>query len=509
MLQYLAKDPATDVILGYIENVSNGQEFVRQARLMTHKKPVLMIKSGISAAGAKAASSHTGAIAGSDQAYNAAFEKSGIIRVNDVSTLFTLAQSFSSQPLPHGPNVAIVTNSGGPGIMAADACDKSGLQLAKLSEATVRTMQDSLPSFASLYNPIDILGDADAQRYQKTLEIVVQDANIDALLIVLTPTASIVAEIEAATESIINTSHATSKPVLACLMGEKAIKQGIQKLQSAGVPCYSFPEPAVQSLEALYAYAQWQQKKDEELEYFLVNKDEAQEVILAAQEKHKDSEYIEIVEFQAQKLLKAYALPTPQTALAHTSQEAMQQAQKIGFPVVLKIASVDISHKSDVKGVQVGLHNEQEVQQAFTEITSRAIRLRPKAHITGCLVQKMAPKGVKEVIVGFKRDEQFGPLLMFGLGGIYVEVLKDISFKLAPITRSEANEMIRQIKSYLLLKGIRGETAVNIRAIEDILLKLSQLSMDFPDISEAECNPVLVNEEEAVVADVRLTLSNE
>ncbi len=506
MLRYLAHDSTTDVILGYIENVTNGQDFLQQAQIITDKKPVLLIKSGTSAAGAKAASSHTGAIAGSDQAYKAAFEKCGVIRIKDVSTLFTLAQAFATQPLPNGPNVAIVTNSGGPGIMAADACENANLHLAKLSESTVKSMQEFLPAFASLYNPVDIIGDANAQRYLKTLDIVSQDPNIDSLLIVLTPTASIVAEIQAATENIIKIAQNTTKPVLACFMGDKAIGKGIQRLQEAGVPCYPFPEPAVQCLETMYKYSQWQQRKYQELEYFHVDKYKAEKVIKKAQEKRKGDESIEIVEFQAQELLKAYDLPTPKTAMARTSKEAVQQAKKIGFPVVLKIASMDISHKSDVEGVKVGISNEEEVKQSFIEITSRTTRLRPQAHIMGCLVQKMAPKDVKEVIIGFKRDEQFGPLLMFGLGGIYVEVLKDISFKLAPVTRQEANDMIRRIKSYMLLTGIRGESAANIQAIENIILKMSQLAMDIPEITEAEFNPVLVNEEQAIVADVRLTL---
>jgi len=506
MLRHLGSDPDTDVVLGYIENVSNGQEFIQAAQAMTHKKPVLLIKSGTSAAGAKAASSHTGAIAGSDQAYEAAFEKGGIIRVKDVSTLFTLAQAFSSQPLPKGPNLAIVTNSGGPGIMTADACEGSHLNIAKLNESTVKRMREFLPSFASLYNPVDIIGDADATRYVKTIEAVLEDSNVDSLLILLTPTGSIIDHIPDLSRRIAELTEQAGKPVFVCYMGKMAVAEGQSILQQAKIPCYNFPEPAIQSLEAMYRYKQWQGRSQEPIETFEVDKPAAAQVIERVTSSNQRAGGTEIVEFQAQRMLEAYNLPTPQTALAQTSDQAVEAAERIGYPIVLKIASADISHKSDVGGVAVNLKSPEEVKKTFIELTSKAKARRPEAYITGCLVQEMAPQGVKEIIVGFKRDEQFGPLLMFGLGGIYVEVLKDIAFKLAPVSRNEARELIRGIRSYMLLKGVRGETGVNIEAIVDIILKMSQLAMDFPEIGEAEFNPVLVNDQTAIVADVRMML---
>jgi acetyltransferase len=507
MLDYLGQDPETNVVLGYIENVSNGVQFVEAAQRMSKRKPVLMIKSGTSAAGAKAASSHTGAIAGSDQAYEAAFEKSGIIRVRDVSTLFTLAQAFSNQPLPGGPNLAIVTNSGGPGIMTADACEQSHIQIAELAESTVERLRQFLPSFASLYNPVDIIGDADAERYRRTTEEVVQDGNVDAVLVLLTPTATIVSEMEETARGIIEASRKANKPVFACLMGKQAIGPGQRMLQEAGIPCYNFPEPAIQSLDSMYRYKTWREKTHKRPEQIAADHKRVSELIQASLQKRIGSEAVEIVEYQAQEIFKAYDLPMPRSGVAHTSKEAVDLAEQIGYPVVLKIASVDISHKSDVDGVRIALGSAGEVEKAFMDITSRARRLRPQALITGCLVQEMAPKGAKEIIVGFTRDEQFGPLLMFGMGGIYVEVLRDISFKLAPVTRTEAAEMIRGIRSSMLLRGVRGEAPVNIQAIEDVILRISQLAVDYPRIAEAECNPVLVDQERAVVADARMTVS--
>ena len=506
MLGYLGEDPDTNVILGYIENVSQGREFLSTARAMSRKKPVLMIKSGTSTSGAKAASSHTGAIAGSDQAYEAAFRQSGIIRVRDISTLFTLAQAFSSQPLPQGPNLAVVTNSGGPGIMTADACERSHLNMARLSQDTIERMQEFLPSFASLHNPVDIIGDADAQRYKLTSEAVLRDPNVNALLILLTPTATVVSEMDQVADNIIELADQADKPVFVCLMGKHSIAAAQQKLVQKGIPCYNFPEPVIQSLEAMYSYQQWRNRPEEHVEDVHTDRERAEEIVNGFRARLSPGRSVEIVEYQAQELLRAYDLPAAATSIAATSAEAAQAAEQIGYPVVLKVASPDISHKSDVGGVRVNLHSPEEVRQAFLEITSSAKYHEPEAYIHGCVVQEMAPGGMREIIVGFNRDEQFGPLLMFGLGGIHVEVLKDISFKLAPISRSQAADMIRSIKSYMLLKGVRGEAGVNIRAVEDILIRVSQLAMDFPDIVEADLNPVLVDENRAIVADVRLTL---
>ncbi|MBI9080307.1 MAG: acetate--CoA ligase family protein [Pseudodesulfovibrio sp.] len=500
MLEYLNKDEDTKVILGYIENVERGEAFLKQARKACLNKPVIMIKSGTTAAGAKAASSHTGAIAGSDQAYAAAFRQSGIIRVDDVATLFNLAQAFSSQPLPKGPNLAVVTNSGGPGILAADAADRSSLTMAALSQKTIQRLQAFLPSYAAFYNPVDIVGDADAKRYRQALDVVAEDPLVHSIMVLLTPTASV--EIEETAKAVIHTARKCGKPVFACFMGKTRVKAARQMLMEAGIPCYAFPESAVHSIETMYEYYLWKNRPDPKYVKITGDRELALKVIRAHERRNEP----EIVEFEAQEVLKAYGLPTPQTILARTSDEAVAAAEEIGYPVVLKIASPDISHKTDVGGVKVNLKNATEVMNSFKDITARVQRMRQDAYIAGCLVQEMAPPGVREVIIGFKRDEQFGPMLMFGLGGVYVEIMKDISFKLAPLSRQDAFEIVREIKSYMLLKGLRGEQPVNFEALEEIILTMSQLAIDLPQVWEAEFNPVLVNHEKAIVADVRMTL---
>lgn len=500
MLEYLNKDDATSVILGYIENVEHGDAFLKAARKTSLNKPVIIIKSGTTAAGAKAASSHTGAIAGSDQTYTAAFHHSGVIRVGDVATLFNLAQAFSSQPLPKGPNLAVVTNSGGPGILTADTAERAGLSMAQLSQKTIQRLQEFLPSYAAFYNPVDIVGDADAERYRRALDVVSEDPMVHSMLVLLTPTASV--QIEETAKAVIRVAKKSGKPVFACFMGKTRIRKARTMLMEAGVPCYSFPEPAVRSIETMYEYYLWKHRP--EPTYAAVERETEQ--ALQVIREHERRNQPEIVEFEAQQVLKAYGLPTPRTVLARSSDEAVAAAEEIGYPVVLKIASPDISHKSDVGGVKVNLRNATEVMNTFKEITARAQRMRQEAYIAGCLVQEMAPPGVKEVIIGFKRDEQFGPMLMFGLGGIYVEILKDISFKLAPLSRQDAFEIVREIKSYMLLKGIKGEKPVNFTALEEIIMVMSQMALDLPQVLEAEFNPVLVNHERAIVADVRMTL---
>lgn len=501
MLSALAEDPSTKVILGYIEGVENGKRFMQVAKRVSKQKPVIMIKSGTTSAGAKAASSHTGAIAGSDQAYTAAFKQSGIIRCPDVNSLFVLAESFSTQPLPTGPNLAIVTNSGGPGILAADATEKTGLMLARLSNATVERLMALLPPYASLYNPIDIIGDAPASRYRDTLEVVLKDERVHAVMVLLSPTASV--QVEETAQAMIDLAKTSDKPMFGCFMGEKVVGPGKRMLGQAGIPCYAFPEPAIYAIDAMFKYHERIKKPAPVEVCFRRDRKAAADVIKEARRRGMD----EIVEFQAQGLLKAYGLPLPETRLARTSDEAVRAADEIGYPVVLKIASPQISHKSDVDGVRVNLQTPEQVRATFLDITSRAQRLREDAFISGCLVQSMAQKGSKEVIVGFKRDAQFGPLLLFGLGGIYVEVLKDTSFRLAPLGLSDAQEMIREIKSFPLLRGVRGEAPVNFKALEDVILTMAQLAQDFPTIQEAEFNPVLVSPEKAIVADVRVLLA--
>ncbi|MFV0423270.1 acetate--CoA ligase family protein [Oleidesulfovibrio sp.] len=501
MLDYLADDPDTSVVLGYIEGVECGARFIKSARDATKRKPVIMLKSGTTAAGAKAASSHTGAITGADQAYDAAFNKTGIIRVRELEELFSLAQAFSMQPLPEGPALAVVTNAGGPGILAADACEQSHLSMASLSGDTVEGLKQILPPFASFYNPVDLIGDAKADRFCGAIDLVLRDPHVDTLLLLAAPTAR--TGIEEIAQAIVQTVATYKKPVFCSLMGGKGIEQGKLILEAGGIPCYEFPEQAIKCIDAMYMYRSQNLGGTRTDLCTMRNFTAARQVIDHAMK--SDSQ--EIVEFQVHQILTAYGLSFPKTFLCRTSTEAVQAAEKIGYPVVLKIASPDISHKSDIGGVVVNLKTPTEVAKAFSTITTQASKLRKDAYITGCIVQKMAPSGAKEVIVGVRRDPQFGPMLMFGLGGIYVEVLRDVSFRLAPLSREDARDMIREIKSFPLLRGIRGEAAIDFASLERIILAMSQLALDFPEILEAEFNPVLVYDSGALVADARAILS--
>ncbi len=501
MLEYLGNDPATNVVLGYVENIEDGRGFMEQAVKVSMKKPVIMMKSGITPAGARAASSHTGAIAGSDQACDAAFKQSGIIRVDRLEDLFNLAKAFSCQELPHGPNLGIITNAGGPGILAADACGESNLRMPSFSSGTIAELQPKLPGYASVFNPVDLLRKADADRYRQTMKVVGQDPLINSLLVIISPSEAM--NLNEVAETVANCASDIAKPVFCCLMGRKNSEEARKIFSEAGIPVYDFPKQAVRAMDSMYKYAIWKGRASRTFEVPDRDLNAAREVIDDALK----AGHSELVEFQARDIVTAYGLPTPESDLARSGDEAVILAERLGFPVVLKIASPDISHKSDVNGVWLDLTSAEEVRDAFWQITARAQRLKPDAYIAGCLVQQMASKNAREVIIGFRRDDQFGPLLMFGLGGVYVDILKDISFRLAPLSIEDAADMVREIRSYMLLKGVRGSEPVDFDAITDVLIRMSCLADDFPEIYEAEFNPVLVSSEEALVADARMTIS--
>ncbi|MBI5520419.1 MAG: acetate--CoA ligase family protein [Desulfovibrio sp.] len=498
LLNFLAGDQDSKVIMGYLENVEGGEEFVRAAREASRKKPVIMLKAGSTNAGAKAASSHTGAIAGSDDACAAAFRQSGVVRAPDLASLFFLAEAFASLPLPRGPNVAVLSNAGGPGILAADACEKTSLHMARLSPETIQRLQAELPPYASVNNPVDIIGDAGAERYRKSLEAVLDDSLVHAVLLLIAPTAMV--ELEATATAIAQVARRSAKPVMTCLLGRAHGSIGRDILRQAGLPCHAFPEPALRCIEAMYAYAQWRQKP--------VPVFEPPRRDLAAAKRILDAAVAagvqELGGFQGREIAAAYGLRTPVTVLARSSAQAVRAAQGMAGPVALKVASAQIGHATDVGGVKLGLSGPDEVARAFQELTTHVGRIQPEAAVSGCLVQAMAPGGSVEVVAAMRRDEQFGPVLMFGLGGIHSEILKDVSHHLIPLSRDEAFGMIRSIRSYLLLKGVDGEPAADLRALEDVLLALAALAQDFPEVYEAELNPVLVNHEGALVAEARL-----
>jgi len=502
IMEAVAADADTKVIAGYLESITDGNNFVRQAEQISHIKPILLMKSGGTQAGAEAASSHTGSLAGSEVAYESAFERAGIIRCNSIKQQFDYAQAFASQPLPAGSRVAVITNAGGPGIMAADAVEREGLTFAKLDEGTVKKLAEKLPPAANLLNPIDVLGDALADRYEFAIDVVIDDPNVDAILVLLTPQA--MTEAAATAEAIVKlTAKKPGKPVLACFLGAAKVRDGVAILRKGGIPQYDSPESAVDAIEAMIRYVNWRSRPKRVVKLFPVNRRKVENIV----ERHLRQGVLDIGEAESKEILEAYGFVTPKGALAATADQAANIAQQIGYPVVLKIWSPDILHKSDVGGVKVGLTSEREVRDAFDLMIYRIPKKQPDAHILGVLVQEMCRQG-KEVILGMHRDPHFGPLMMFGMGGIMVEVLKDVAFYLAPLTAQEAKQMLISTKTYKILQGVRGDEGVDIDRIAEGLQRLSQLVTEFPQIKEMDINPYVVGHEGTtpIAVDARITL---
>lgn len=496
-----ADDPHSRVILIYSEGMPNGQAFIQAARQVTPKKPVVAIKSGVTQAGSRAVSSHTGSLAGSEQAYQAAFQQAGILRAESMEALFDMALALGYQPPLKGDRIAIITNAGGPGILATDALERAGLTLARFEYETIHALEQYLPDAASAANPVDVLGDARADRYRFALEKVAADPNVDGLLVLLTPQA--MTEIEATAQAIGQVADKIDRPVLACFMGEARLQAAIEILAAHGVPNYPFPERAALALRAMSDYRAIQARPTPQYTHFEVDRAAVQKVISQARAEGR----LSIGDFEARTILQAYGLRIPKSELAETPEKAAQIASRLGYPVVLKIASPDILHKTDIGGVKVGLNSPGDVRDAFELMIYRAQRYLPEAHIWGCVVQEMAPPGL-EVLVGMNRDPQFGPLVTFGLGGIYVETLKDVTFRIAPFSRQEAEDMLREIRARALLDGVRGQPPADKEAILDALLRIGQLVQDFPEISELDINPLMVYHqgEGALAIDMRLIL---
>jgi acetyl coenzyme A synthetase (ADP forming)-like protein len=505
LLQAWEDDEDTNVILMYSEGLPNGQEFIKVAREVTKKKPVVAIKSGVTKSGSRAVSSHTGSLAGSEQAYQAAFNQAGVLRANDMASMFDMALALGYQPLLQADRIAIITNAGGPGILATDALERSGMNLARLENQTIQALEQYLPDAASAANPVDVLGDARSDRYRFALETVSKDPNVNGIMVVLTPQA--MTEIEETARAVGELSQSISKPVLACFMGEAKVEDGIRILREYDVPNYSFPERASLAFRAMSNYREIKNRTEPVYEKFDVDN----RVVKGVLDKAKSNGRYAIGDAEAWDILKAYGLMVPKSVLATNADEAVEEAGKLGYPVVMKIASPNILHKTDVGGVKVGLETPDQVRDAFDLMIYRTERYLPEAHIWGCQVQEMAPPGGLEVLIGMNRDPQFGPLVTFGLGGIYVEALKDVTFRVAPFTRLEAEEMLEEIRSKALLEGVRGKPPIDKSAIVDTLLRMGQLVQDFPEIAEFDINPLIVYPEGqgAIAIDMRLVLSSE
>ena len=502
ILKMLAEHKQTKVIVIYLEDMGNGQEFLKVCKDITRKKkkPVLVLKSGRSPEGAKAAMSHTGALMGSDEIYDALLKQSGAIRVDTMEELFDYATAFSKQPLPMNGDLVIVSNAGGPAIISTDACSKLGIKMAKIEE--IRKKIDAvIPPWGSSRNPVDIVGDADFNRFENVLNEVLKHKNVGSVISMCTPSATL--DYDKLAKVIVSMSKKYKKTMLASLMG---LDEGITNreiLANGDVPYYTYAEGSIRALRAMLTFTNWIKNPPGKITKFTVKKDKVKKILDKAKKEKRSA----LLEEEGQEILKAYGFPLPASKLAKNKKEAVSTAKKIGFPVVLKIASPQIIHKSDAGGVKVNLKNAKDVENAFDTIIKNAKKYNKKADIKGVLVVEMV-KGGKEMIIGSKLEPGFGPVVMLGMGGIYVEVLKDVTFKLAPMTNIEADDMISSIKTKKILEGVRGEKPSDVKKLSECIQRLSQLVTDFNEIKELDMNPVLVMEKNkgCKVLDVRIGL---
>ena len=504
VLKMLAEHEQTKVIVMYLEDMGDGQEFLKVCKQITKqnvvKKPVLVLKSGRSPEGAKAAMSHTGALMGSDEIYDALLQQSGAIRVDTMEELFDYATAFSKQPLPTNGDLVIVSNAGGPAIISTDSCSKLGIKMAKIEE--IRSKIDAvIPPWGSSRNPVDIVGDADFNRFENVLNEVLQHKNVGSVISMCTPSATL--DYDKLAEVIVKMSKKYKKTMLASLMG---LDEGItnREILAAGdVPYYTYAEGSIRALKAMLRFVEWVKSPDGNIIKFEVDKNKAKSIF----DKVKAEGRTNLLEDEGREILDAYGFPLPQSIVATTEDEAVAGANKIGYPIVMKISSPQIVHKSDAGGVKVNLTNDDETRNGFRTIMENAKKYDSNAEIKGVLIVEMV-KGGKEMIIGSKLEPGMGPVVMLGMGGIYVEILKDVTFRLAPLTDQEANGMISSIKTKKLLDGVRGEKPSDINKLSECIQRLSQLVSDFKEIKELDMNPVLVMEKGngCKILDVRIGL---
>jgi acetate---CoA ligase (ADP-forming) len=504
LLRSLGRDPSTGVILLYVESLANGRKFLETAREVTEQKPVLVIKSGRTPAGERAAVSHTGSLAqsGRDQLYDALFAQAGVQRVNTIGDLFRAAKIFGAGLALDGPRLVILTNSGGPGIVAADAAVRYGLELPPLASPLREDVARRLPKIASVVNPVDMTADVGAEEYRDVLTSLLASADVDGVLVISTPTGTMTGESVA--RGILEAKGSTSKPIVACLFGLTDLSQEVTYLEEHGVPTYAFPEEAIEGLGSLARYRAWRTRPRTEVRAFPVDRKGA----MAAIDRARAAGATLLPEYAARELLVAYGIKFPTVALAHTVAEGLDAARTIGYPVVLKVASPDIAHKTDVGGVALGIADAEALRRAWERMETGVRAKVPNARIEGFEVASQVTGG-KEVLIGVQRDPSFGPVVVFGLGGIYVEVLRDVTFRLAPLRSLSARQMIESVKAFPLLKGIRGEPPGDLDALAETIERVSQLAVDLPEVAELDINPLIVRPAGSgvVAVDARVVLS--
>ena len=503
LIEDCAADEKTKVILFYVEGVKDGKEFVSRVSKITPKKPVIAIKAGLTSSGSRAASSHTGSLAGMAEAYSAAFEKTGVLQVSNMEELFDLSLVFAYQPMIKEDRIAIITNAGGPAVVATDAVEKQGLKIAPLSDETINTLKKHLPPAANIHNPVDVLGDATEEGYKVALDNVIKDERVDGIVVIVTPQ-RVTRPLETA-QAVVENSAKYKKTIVTSFMGGVSVETAIDFLRQSRIPNYEFPERAVRALKGMVDYSNVLNRKKDEPERFNVDKENVYKIF----EVVKKQGIKNLTDFQAREVFEAYGIRGPKRILAKDAKSAVNAAETIGYPVVAKIVSPDILHKTESGGVKINILNSDEMEKAFNEIIQSVKAYSQNARIEGVEVQEMV-RGVQELIIGVKKDLQFGHLIMFGLGGIFVEVLKDITFGIVPVDKQEALSMIRKIKSYKLLTGFRNLPEADIPAIVETILKISKLCEDFPEINQLDINPLVVKSKGngIVMVDARIILNN-
>ena len=506
LIEFWEHDPGTDLILLYLESFGNPRKFTQLARRVARTKPIIAVKSGRTPGGSRAATSHTGALAGSDAAVNALFRQSGVIRTDTIEELFDTAMLLGSQPVPTGPGVAILTNAGGPGIMAADACESAGLTLAKLEQKTVKALKEFLSPAASVRNPVDMIASADAPSYQRALGLLVTDKNVNAVIVIFVP--PLVTGAQEVAGAILAGSAGSKVPVLSCFMGSHGVPESLRSLQEGHIPSYAFPEAAARTLARAVSYGVWRKKPPGSVPTIPdLNSDRARETVAKALEGAKAGESRWMTSDQVEELLRAYGIRTSGARTATNRGEAAMVARSIGFPVAMKVRSPEILHKTDVQGVRLDLKTDEEAARAFDEIRTALARSNPSARFQGVTVERMIVGGV-ETIVGMTRDPSFGPVVIFGLGGVAVELLHDVSLRVAPLTDRDAEEMLREIRGFPILDGYRSTPKSNVSSLLDLIHRVSRLASDQEEVAELDLNPVVVFPGEApcVAVDARVRL---
>jgi len=506
LIDHFGNDPRTKSILVYMESVGEARSFLSAAREVALSKPIIVIKAGRSEAASRAAASHTGALTGSDEVLDAAFRRCGVLRVHNIADLFYMAEVLGKQPRPRGPRLTVLTNAGGPAVLATDALVANGGELATLSENTLHALNAFLPAHWSHSNPIDILGDADSEHYGKAIEIAAQDPNSDGLLAILAPQ-GMTDPSEVATR-LKNYADSTGKPLLASWMGGVSTAAGEAILNAAGVPTFPFPDTAARAFTYMWRYTDNLRSLYEtpSLADGPEIDDAARTQIRQLIENARGSGRTLLNEFESKQILSLYGIPTVETRIAHSEDEAVKQAREIGFPIVLKLFSATITHKTDVGGVKLNLGDETAVRAAYRSIEASVTQKAGASHFDGVTVQPMVRMDGYELILGSSVDPQFGPVLLFGSGGQLVEVYKDRALALPPLNTTLARRMMEQTHIFHALKGVRGRKPVDLAALESVLVRFSQLVVEQPWISEIDINPLLVSSERSLALDARIVL---